>query len=111
MGDKLNDKTKGRRSSEKSVYTEVDRIFQEFGANRAHYFGRKFEGVDIRKIMDKAIDLFGEQGAITTCLRNHASSDDVKKAVSKVCDEVGESFRLWDAVFKAIHEEDPSTEH
>ena len=60
---------------------------------------------------NKAIDLFGEQGAITTCLRNHASSDDVKKAVTKVCDEVGESFRLWDAVFKAIHEEDPSTEH
>ena len=35
----------------------------------------------------------------------------MKKAVNKVCDEVGESFRLWDAVFKAIHEEDPSKEH
>ena len=44
---------------------------------------------------NKAIDLFGEQGAITTCSRNHASSDDVKKAVTKVCDEVGESLRLW----------------
>ena len=46
---------------------------------------------------NKAIDLFGEQGAITTCLRNHASSDDVKKAVTKICDKVGESFQLWDA--------------
>ena len=35
------------------VYTEVDKIFQEFGANRAHYFGRTFEGIDIRKIMDQ----------------------------------------------------------
>ena len=50
---KLNEKTKGRRSSESSVYTKVDRIFQKFGANRAHYFGRKFEGIDIRKIMDQ----------------------------------------------------------
>ena len=51
--EKLENKTKARQVSESSVYTEVDKIFQEFGANRAHYFGRKFEGIDIRKIMDR----------------------------------------------------------
>jgi len=38
----LDEKKKSRRTSESSVYTEVDRIFQKHGANRAHYFGRKF---------------------------------------------------------------------
>ena len=33
------------------MYTEVDKIFQSIGANRAHYFGHAFEGVDIKKIM------------------------------------------------------------
>lgn len=50
---KLDEKKKSRLTSESSVYTEVDRIFQNHGANRAHYFGRKFEGVDIRKIMNQ----------------------------------------------------------
>ena len=30
-------------------------------------------------------------------------------AAAKVCDDVGDLFRLWVAVFKAIHEEDPTT--
>ena len=29
----------------------------------------------------------------------------------KTCEVVGDSFRLWDLVFKAIHEEDPTQEH
>ena len=28
-----------------------------------------------------------------------------------VCEEVGKSFQLWDTMFKAIHEEDPSRKH
>ena len=56
--------TKNRRGGEESLYTSVDRIFQIIGANRAHYFGRVFEGVDIRKIMAKSDDLFGVDGEI-----------------------------------------------
>jgi len=40
--------TKCRRNGEESVYTEVDKIFQSIGTNQAHYFGRSFEGVDIK---------------------------------------------------------------
>ena len=54
--------TKDRRSGEVSVYTEVDRIFQRHGANRSYYFGRQFQGKDIRKIMDKSDELFGSNG-------------------------------------------------
>ena len=56
--------TKHRRGGEESPYTFVDRIFQSIGANRAHYFGRVFEDVDIRKIMAKSDDLFGVDGEI-----------------------------------------------
>jgi len=51
--------TKDRRGGEEGLYTSIDRIFQLIGANRAHYFGHVFEGVDIRKIMAKSDDLFG----------------------------------------------------
>ena len=57
-------------SGEDSVYTEVDRIFQEYGANRSHYFGA-FQGVDIRKIMNVSEDLFGVDGKIGKCLLLH----------------------------------------
>jgi hypothetical protein len=51
VSSRLDSLTKSRRNGEDSVYTEVDKIFQSIGANRAHYFGRAFEGVDIKKIM------------------------------------------------------------
>ena len=57
------------------------------------------------------MELFGEDGAIRACLLNHARSDEVKKEVDKTCEVVGDSFCLWDLVFKAIHEEDPTQEH
>ena len=53
VNNKLKEKAQGRRSSESSVYNEIDKIFQTHGANRANYFGRKFQGIDIRKIMDQ----------------------------------------------------------
>lgn len=53
MKNKLKDFTKARRGLEGSVYTLVDKIFRTHGADRAAYFGRKFEGIDIRKIMDE----------------------------------------------------------
>ena len=46
------------------MYTEVDKIFQSIGANRAYYFGRAFEGVDIKMIMAKSDDLFGVGGTL-----------------------------------------------
>ena len=42
---------------------------------------------------------------------NHAQSDKAKKAVTKVCEDVGDSFHLWDTVFKAIHKEDPTPDY
>ena len=35
----------------------------------------------------------------------------MKNEVDKTCEVVGDSFRLWDLVFKAFHEEDPAQEH
>ena len=55
--------------------------------------------------------MFGDQGAIRICLLNHAQSDEAKKAAAKVYEDVGDSFRLWDTVFKAIHKEDPTPDH
>ena len=57
------------------------------------------------------MELFGKDGAIRTCLIKHARSDEVKNETGKVCEVVGDSFCLWDLVFKAIHKEDPTQEH
>ena len=103
--------TKSRRGAEESIYTQVDRIFQSIGANRAHYFGRKFEGVDIRKIMAKSDYLFGEDGKIRKLLLEHASDDNTKEAAKKVCEDVGLAFELWDGVFSYVHKVDPTDEH
>jgi hypothetical protein len=56
--------TKSRISGEESMYTAVDKIFQSIGANQAHCFGHAFEGVDIKRIMEKSDDLFGVGGVL-----------------------------------------------
>jgi hypothetical protein len=108
-----------QRSGEESVYTEVDRIFQEFGANRSHYFGRAFQGVDIRKIMNKSKDLFGVDGKIRKCLLSHVAkmsiSEDEREIlignVNKKCDDVGQGLLLWDGVFSHVHRSHPNEAH
>jgi hypothetical protein len=80
--DKLEAFTKERRRGEESIYTSVDRIFQKYGANRAHYFGRAFEGVDIRKIMNKSEELFGDGGDIRVALLEKALDDMVATKIT-----------------------------
>ena len=103
--------TKSRRNCEESVYTAVDKIFQSIGANRAHYFGRAFEGVDIKKIMAKSDDLFGVGGAIRQKLLEHTSNSDKDVIINTVCHNVGLAFKLWDGVFSAIHSPNPTVQH
>jgi hypothetical protein len=103
--------TKSRRSGEESVYTAVDKIFQSIGANRTHYFGRAFEGVDIRKIMGKSDDLFGVGGMIRQKLLDNVVDSDKEVIVNKTCDDVGLAFKLWDGVFSAIHSSNPTVQH
>ena len=52
---RLDSLTKSQRNGEDSMYTEVDKIFQSIGAHRTHYFGRAFEGVDIKKRQSQMI--------------------------------------------------------
>ena len=108
---RLDSLTKSQRNGEDSVYTEVDKTFQSIGANRAHYFGRAFEGVDIKKIMAKSDDLFGVGGTLRQKLLQHTSHPDKVVIVNKVCDDVGLAFKLWDCVFSAIHSSSPTVEH
>lgn len=104
--------SKHRRGGEESVYTAVDRIFQKFGANRAHYFGRAFEGVDIRKIMSSSDELFGAGGEIRDMmLQCHASDEKIKDKINNICEDVGLAFKLWDGAFSSIHSSDTSQEH
>ncbi len=105
--------TKSRRNGEDSVYTEVDRIFvQLIGANRAHFFGCAFEGVDIKKIMAKSDDLFGVGGTLQQQkLFQHTSNPDKVVIVNKVLDDVGLAFKLWDGAFSAIHSPNSTVEH
>jgi hypothetical protein len=93
------------------MYTEVDKIFQSIGVNQAHYFGRAFEGVDIKKIMAKSDDLFGVGGMLRQKLLQHTSNPDKVVIVNKVCDDVGLAFKLWDGAFSAIHLPNPTVEH
>ena len=110
--DRLVTFTKERRRGEESIYTSVDRIFQKHGANRAHYFSRAFEGVDIRKIMNKSDELFGVGGDIRLTLLEQALDDTVKAMkINKTCDDVGHALKLWDGAFSAIHVDDPTPEH
>ncbi len=103
--------TKSRRGGEDSIYTAVDRIFQKIGANRAHYFGRAFEGVDIRKIMAASDILFGVGGSIRTKLLEVALSAVAKEKIDQTCRDVGLALKLWDAAFSAIHASDITPDH
>ena len=112
--DKLEAFTKERRRGEESVYTSIDRIFQKHGANRAHYFGRAFEGVDIRKIMNKSDELFGVGGDIRVALLESENALDDTVLANKInttCDDVCLVLKLWDGAFSAIHADDPTPEH
>jgi hypothetical protein len=103
--------TKNRRGGEKLLYTSVDRIFQKIGASRAHYFGRVFEGVDIRKIMAKSDDLFGVDGEIRQKLLEHAMNSGIAEKVHKICKVICLALKLWDGAFSDIHTPNPSVEH
>jgi hypothetical protein len=111
LNSRLDELTKSRRNGEESLYTAVDKIFQSIGANRAHYFGRAFEGVHIKKIMAKSDYLFGVGGVIQQKLLEHTSNSDKAVLVNKVCDDVGLAFKLWDGAFSAIHSPNPTVEH
>ncbi len=104
--------TKHRRGGEESLYTSVDRIFQSIGANRAHYFGCVFEGVDICKIMAKSDDLFGVDGEIRLKLLEHVTTNSGKAdKIHQTCDDICHALKLWDGVFSDIHMPNPSVEH
>ena len=115
--------TKDRRIGEESVYTDIDRIFQSYGANRSYYFGRQFQGKDICKIMDKADELFGtvdtSGGKIRAAFISHVTAKDLGDAakeelldkVNKMCDDVGIGMKLWDGALAAIHVNDYDSDH
>jgi hypothetical protein len=100
---KLDMYSKDRRNGEESLYTSVDRIFQSIGANRAHYFGRAFEGVDIRKIMAKSDELFGVVGTIRLKLLEHAINPGIAEKVNKTCNDICLALKLWDGAFSAMN--------
>jgi hypothetical protein len=108
---KLDMYSKDRRNGEESLYTSVDRIFQSIGANRAHYFGRAFEGVDIRKIMAKSDELFGVVGTIRLKLLEHAINSGIAEKVNNTCNDICLALKLWDGAFSDIHTPNPSVEH
>ena len=109
--DKLKRFTSSRRGGEESVYTIVDRIFQKYGANRANYFGRAFEGIDIRKIMKWSDELFGIDGEIRAIMLQHADDSETEAKVNTICTDVGLALKLWDGAFADIHSSDTSQEH
>jgi hypothetical protein len=117
--EKLATFTSKRRSGEESVYTEVDRIFKKHGANRSSYFGRAFQGVDIRKIMDKSDKLFGEDGEIRQCLLSHVAAKStsaeersiLKDKTNDMCEDIGLAMKLWDGVFSYVHKSNPDEAH
>ena len=102
--------TKSRQNGEESVYTKVDKIFQSIGANWAHYFGRAFEGVDIKQIMAKSDDIFDVGGALRQKLLERTSNSYKDVIINKVCDNVGLVFKLWDGDFSVIHLSSPTVE-
>jgi hypothetical protein len=95
-------KSKSCRGGEDSIYTSVDCTFQKIGVNRAHYFGRAFEGVDIHKTMAAPDILFGVGGSIRTKLLEVALSVVAKEKIDQTCRDVGLALKLWDAAFSAI---------
>ena len=114
--------TKDRRIGEESVYTQIDRIFQSHGANRYHYFGRQFQGKDIRKIMDKADELFGSDGTggeirvafvshVTAKNLSDAEKEELLDKVHKMCNDVGTGLKLWDGALAGIHVNDYEKDH
>ncbi len=77
-----------------------------------HYFGRAFEGVDIKKIMEKSDDLFGVGGVLRQkLLLENTLNTDEEVLVNKICDDVGLALKLWDGAFSAIHLSNPTVEY
>jgi len=114
--------TKDRRIGEESVYTQIDRIFQSHGAYRSHYFGRQFQGKDIRKIVDKADKLFGSDGTggeirvafvlhVTAKNLSDAEKEELLDKVHKMCNDVGMGLKLWDGALADIHVNDYEKDH
>lgn len=103
--------TSSRRGGEESVYTIVDRIFQKYGANRSNYFGRAFEGIDIRKLMKFSDELFGTNGEIRAIMLQRADDPETEAKVITICDDVGLVLKLWDGAFADIYSIDTSQEH
>ncbi len=89
----------------------VDKIFQSIGANRVHYFGRAFEGVDNEKIMEKSDDAFGVGGVLRQKLLENTLNTDKEVLVNKICDNVGLAFKLWDGASSAVLSSNPTVEH
>jgi hypothetical protein len=109
--EKLKKFTSSRRGGEESVYTIVDRIFQKYGANRSNYFGRAFEGIDIRKLMKFSDELFGTNGEIRAIMLQRARDAETEAKEITICDDVGLALKLWDGAFADIHSIDTSREH
>lgn len=103
---KLRECTKERRTSEDSYYTGMDRIFQDEGANRAAHFGRKFNGVNLRTIMEKAGDLFGDEGRIRQYLLEKAPAKE--NLINEKCNDIRDALVLWDAAFSKLRTVDPT---
>eukprot|EP00957_Ditylum_brightwellii_P031102 2356167-Ditylum_brightwellii.AAC.1 len=106
LREKLQEYTKERRTQEDSYYTGVDRIFQEEGANRAAHFGRKFNGVNLRTIMEKPDHLFGQDGKIRQYLLEKAPGK--ADMINIVCEDVKNALVLWDSAFSKLRTVDPT---
>lgn len=106
LKDKLKEFTKDRRTNEDSYYTGMDRIFQDEGANRAAHFGRKFNGVNLRTIMDKANGLFGTNGRIRQYLIEKAPAKSAM--IHAKCDDVRNALIVWDNAFSKLRIVDPT---
>jgi chromosome segregation ATPase len=100
LKDKLKEFTKYRRTYEDSYYTGMDRIFQDEGANRAAHFGRKFNGVNLWTIMDKANGLFGTNGRIRQYLIEKAPTKSAM--IHAKCDDVKKALIVWDSAFSKL---------
>jgi hypothetical protein len=65
----------------------------------------------MKKITEKSDDLFGVGGVLQQKLLENTLNTDKEVLVSKIFDNVGLAFKLWDGAFSAIHLSNPTIEH
>lgn len=96
-----------RKSEEESLYSQIDKIMQQYGVHRCVYHSGEVNGVGIKRLMEKSPEVMD---TIKQLLleKLQPGSRFTETDVSKLCNDCLVCLILWDSAFSAVHVVDPT---